>query len=69
MDLPLDMKQQLMQMAGIKDVKEFDEMAEKIAGTATNTIKKASTSRQSPFQGKNIIYIFIHKPRKSKFLT
>ena len=26
MDLPLDMKQQLMQMAGIKDVKEFDEI-------------------------------------------
>ena len=69
MDLPLDMKQQLMQMAGIKDVKEFDEMAEKIAGSATNTIKKASTSRQSPFQGKNIIFIFIHKPRKSKLLT
>ena len=56
MDLPLDMKQQLMQMAGIKDVKEFDEMAEKIAGSATNTIKKASTSRQSPFQGRNIIF-------------
>ena len=57
MDLPLDMKQQLMQMAGIKDVKEFDEMAEKIAGSATDTIKKASTSRQSPFQGKNNYFL------------
>ena len=54
----MDMKQQLMQMAGIKDVKEFDEMAEKIAGSATDTIKKASTSRQSPFQGKNNYFLY-----------
>ena len=55
MDLPLDMKKQLMQMAGITDVKEFDQMAEKIAGSASNTIKKAQSQRQSPFQGKNPI--------------
>ena len=52
MDLPLDMKKQLMQMAGITDVKEFDQMAEKIAGSASNSIKKAQSQRQSPFQGK-----------------
>ena len=53
MDLPLDMKKQLMQMAGITDVKEFDQMAEKIAGSASNSIKKAQSHRQSPFQGKD----------------
>ena len=56
MDLPLDMKKQLMQMAGITDVKEFDKMAEKVAGSASNSIKKAqeNTKRQSPFQGKQL---------------
>ena len=31
MDLPLDMKKQLMQMAGITDVEEFDKMASTFA--------------------------------------
>ena len=55
MDLPADVKKQLMQMAGITDPKEFDQMAEKIAGKATQaaqnpTPKPPQQSRQSPFQ-------------------
>lgn len=58
MDLPADVKKQLMQMAGITDPKEFDQMAEKIAGKATqaaassnnSTPKPPQQSRQSPFQ-------------------
>ena len=52
MDLPLDMKKQLMEMAGIKDMKEFDAMAEKVAGSATKAINASQVQkRQSPFQG------------------
>ena len=56
MDLPADVKKQLMQMAGMTDVKEFDQMAEKIAGKATAAAATASglktPPKQSPFQGK-----------------
>ena len=45
-----------MQMAGMTDVKEFDQMAEKIAGKATAAAATAPGSKappqQSPFQGK-----------------
>ena len=62
MDIPLDMKKQLMEMAGIKDMKEFDAMAQKVAGSATKSMKNSASKgeksrqshfwRQSPFQGK-----------------
>ena len=54
MDLPSDVKKQLMQMAGITDVKEFDQMAEKIAGKASQATASSikAPPKQSPFQGK-----------------
>ena len=61
MDLPLDMKKQLMEMAGIKDMKEFDAMAEKVAGSANKAINASQVQkRESPFQGNNRLF-FIHK--------
>ena len=61
MDLPADVKKQLMQMAGITDPKEFDQMAEKIAGKATQAAASTNPNlkappRQSPFQGKDNIF-------------
>ena len=43
-----------MQMAGMTDVKEFDQMAEKIAGKATAATASGlkAPPKQSPFQGK-----------------
>ncbi len=65
MDLPLDVKTQLMQMAGITDVEEFDKMAAKVAAASsssttsaasksTRDIKSAAEKKKkphSPFQG------------------
>ena len=64
MDLPLDVKTQLMQMAGITDVEEFDKMAAKVAAaSSSSTTSAASKSTRdmksaekkkkphSPFQG------------------
>ena len=52
MNLSVDMKKQLMEMAGIKDMKEFDAMAEKVAGSANKAINASQVQkRESPFQG------------------
>ena len=58
MDLPMDMKKQLMQMAGITDVNEFDKMASTFAeknaqlnSAAKETGQVESKKTQSPFQG------------------
>ena len=54
MNLSVDMKKQLMEMAGIKDMKEFDAMAEKVAGSANKAINASQVQkRESPFQGNN----------------
>ena len=52
----MDMKKQLMQMAGITDVEEFDKMAstfaEKTAQNKSKETGQAGTKRKkSPFQG------------------
>ena len=59
MDIPMEMKKQLMQMAGITDVNEFDKMAstfaEKNKDVAQNmsneTIQPGIAKKTSPFQG------------------
>ena len=54
----MDMKKQLMQMAGITDVNEFDKMASTFAeknaqqnSTTKETGQVGSKKKQSPFQG------------------
>ena len=57
MNLSVDMKKQLMEMAGIKDMKEFDAMAEKVAGSANKAINASQVQkRESPFQGNNRLF-------------
>ena len=57
MNLSVDMKKQLMEMAGIKDMKEFDAMAEKVAGSANKAINASQVQkRESPFQGNRLLY-------------
>ncbi len=65
MDLPLDVKKQLMQMAGIDNVNEFDKMAAKVATKASESVKAGSESQasnllkrkpHSPFQGNTRMY-------------
>ena len=58
MDLPMDMKKQLMQMAGITDVNEFDKMASTFAEKSAQknlatkeTGQVENKKRKSPFQG------------------
>ena len=61
MNLSVDMKKQLMEMAGIKDMKEFDAMAEKVAGSANKAINASQVQkRESPFQGNNRLFLFIN---------
>ena len=48
--MSMDMKKQLMEMAGITDVAEFDNMAQKIAGKAMEVTKPPKVPH-SPFQG------------------
>ena len=52
----MDMKKQLMQMAGITDVAEFDEMAAKVAESGQKLVmgnkEEQDKRKQSPFQGK-----------------
>jgi len=58
MDMPPDMKKQLMQMAGITDVNEFDKMASTFAeknqefakSTKDNAAQSGKKKKQSPFQ-------------------
>ena len=57
MNLSVDMKKQLMEMAGIKDMKEFDAMAEKVAGSANKVINASQVQkRESPFQGNDRLF-------------
>ena len=59
MEIPMEMKKQLMQMAGITDVNEFDKMAstfaEKNKDVAQNmsnaTVQSGIAKKTSPFQG------------------
>ena len=68
MDLSMDMKKQLMQMAGMTDVAEFDRMAQKIAGKASEaSIKKPKSSPSSPFQGMDGNFLLAHASRKKSF--
>ena len=58
----MDMKKQLMQMAGITNVAEFDEMAAKVAQSGQKLVmgnkEEQEKRKQSPFQGM-AIYIQI----------
>jgi hypothetical protein len=66
MDLSMEMKKQLMEMAGMSDISEFDKMAQKVATSASQSIKaskKAQKTVESPFKGKfqnNPKYILFH---------